>query len=66
MFFKEFWKSKTFWATLITGLLGIYNGLSADGIVPPIPEQTLAAILVVLGGLGLYGRAVANTKLKLK
>jgi hypothetical protein len=53
---KPFWKSKTFWAVLVTGLIGIWNALSPETGLPPVPDW----VITVLAALGLYGRAVAQ------
>lgn len=53
---KPFWKSKTFWAVLITGLIGLWNSLSPETGLPPVPDW----VITVLAALGLYGRAVAQ------
>lgn len=53
---KPFWKSKTFWAILITGLIGLWNTLVPETGLPPVPDW----IITVLAALGLYGRTVAQ------
>jgi len=53
---KPFWKSKTFWAVLVTGLIGTWNALSPETGLPPVPDW----VITVLAALGLYGRAVAQ------
>jgi len=58
---KPFWKSKTFWAVLIAGLIGTWNALAAQFGWPPVPDWVIA----VLAALGLYGRAVATGPLTL-
>lgn len=47
---KPFWKSKTFWAILITGLIGLYNSLVPETGLPPVPD----IIISILAALGLY------------
>ena len=59
---KPFWKSKTFWAVLVTGLIGIWNALSPETGLPPVPDW----VITVLAALGLYGRAVAQGPLVVK
>lgn len=57
---KAFWKSKTFWATVVTGAIGIYESLRQQGyVLPEIP----GSVLVILAALGLYGRATARAPL---
>lgn len=58
---KPFWKSKTFWAALLTGVIGLWNSLAPETGLPPVPEW----VLVVLAALGLYGRATAQGPLSL-
>ncbi len=53
---KPFWKSKTFWAVLLTGFIGLWNALSPETGWPPVPDW----VITVLAALGLYGRAVAQ------
>lgn len=47
---KPFWKSKTFWALFITGLISLYNSVSPETGLPPVPDF----ILTILAALGLY------------
>lgn len=58
---KPFWKSKTFWAVLLTGVVSLWNSLSPETGMPPIPDW----VITVLAALGLYGRAVAKGPLAL-
>lgn len=58
---KEFWKSKAFWAAFITGLVGLYKAAFVPQGFPDIPDW----VLVVLGALGVYGRATAQGPLTL-
>ena len=53
---KSWYKSKTVWVSVVTGVLGIY--LSIPGL-PPVPEWLFA----LLGGLGVYTRVTATTKI---
>jgi hypothetical protein len=52
---KPFWQSKTFWAVLIAGIIGLWNSLAPYTGLPPVPEW----IITALAALGLYGRATA-------
>lgn len=59
---KPWYTSKTMWAGAITVLLGAYavvvENQAAFGLhLPPISP----AVFGILGALGLYGRATANT-----
>jgi hypothetical protein len=60
---KPWYKSKTIWSDVVTILIGIYTmaqgGLAADlgHTLPSIPSWVLA----ILGGIGIYGRATADT-----
>lgn len=47
---KPFWKSKTFWALFVTGLIALYNSVSPEIGLPPVPDF----ILTILAALGLY------------
>lgn len=53
---KKWYLSKTVWVGIVTGLLGIY--MSIPGL-PTIPEWVFA----LLGGLGVYTRVTATTKI---
>lgn len=53
---KPIWQSKTFWAALLTGLIGTYKAAFVPQGYPDIPDW----VLVVLGALGIYGRATAT------
>lgn len=65
---KAWYKSKTIWSDIVTGLVGIYTVLvpilTAHGIkLPPIDSGLLATILSILAGLGIYGRTAASTSI---
>jgi hypothetical protein len=53
---KPFWRSKTFWAAFIAGVIGLWNSLTPYTGLPPVPDW----LITVLAALGLYGRAVAT------
>jgi hypothetical protein len=62
---KPWWQSKTIWSDVVTIGIALYGSV-AGNLAPdlgfhlkPIP----AAVLTVLGMLGVYGRATANTTL---
>lgn len=63
---KKSWiKSKTVWAGVLSVAIAVYNAAreplgSQFGVtLPAIPEWAFA----LLGGLGVYGRAKANTSI---
>lgn len=62
---KPWIKSKTVWAGVLSVAIAVYNAAreplgSQFGVnLPIIPEW----IFALLGGLGVYGRAAANTKI---
>lgn len=58
---KPFWKSKTFWAVFISGVIALWNALAPETGLPPVPDW----VITVLAALGLYGRAVAQGPLSL-
>lgn len=62
---KPWWTSKTIWSDIVTIGVALYGSI-AGNLAPdlgfhlkPIP----AAFLTLLGALGVYGRATANTTL---
>lgn len=56
---KSWWKSKGVWTGIVTGLLGIYMTLQPQLGLPVIPDWVFA----LLGGLGIYTRVTAETKI---
>lgn len=56
---KPWHQSKTIWAAVVTGLIGIYNGVASVKGFPAIPEW----IFPILGTIGIYSRATADTKI---
>lgn len=56
---KSWWKSKGIWTGIVTGILGIYMTLQPQLSLPAIPEWVFA----LLGGLGIYTRVTADTKI---
>lgn len=59
---KKWWESKTMWSAIIAVVIAFYNTWLANqtnfGVnLPPIPEYVYG----ILGALGIYGRATANT-----
>lgn len=59
---KPFWRSKTFWAILVSGLIPVWNQLAVEFGFPRVPEW----VITILAIFGLYGRSVANKRLGLK
>ena len=55
---KKWYLSKGVWTGIVTGLLGIYATVQPAAGLPAIPEWLFA----FLGGLGIYSRVVADTK----
>ena len=58
---KKWYKSKTIWSDIVTGLLGVYGILTpilaTHGInLPEIPP----VLFTLLGALGIYGRSSAS------
>lgn len=58
---KPWYQSKTIWANVGSGLIGIYLALVAGGAphLPPIPPW----LVTILSGIGIYGRATASAKI---
>lgn len=57
---KKWWQSKTVWAGVVAVILAAYGTAAAQFGLPPIPEWVFG----ILGALGVYGRATANTTIK--
>lgn len=56
---KRWFQSKGIITGVVTVLVASYSTASAQFGLPPIPEW----IFVILGGLGIYSRAVADTRI---
>lgn len=56
---KKWWQSKTIWSGVVTVLLAGYAAASAQFKLPPVPDW----IFAILGAIGIYSRATANTKI---
>lgn len=61
---KPWYKSKTIWSDVLTGLMGVYAVaspiLATHGItLPAIPGW----LLTILGAMGIHGRVTADTKI---
>lgn len=56
---KDWYKSKTLWAAVVAGLIGIYGGISQVHPLPAIPQW----VLTLLGAMGLWGLRTADTKI---
>ena len=57
---KPFWQSKTIWAAVVTGIIGIYNGIATVKGLPAIPEW----IYPILGSIGVYSRVTSTTTIQ--
>lgn len=55
--YKSLLASKTFWASLIAALVGIYNIVAPGQKWPAIPNEVFA----VLGAFGLWGVRTADS-----
>lgn len=55
---KPWWQSKTILSGIVTGVVGVYLSLIANGVhLPAIP----AWIITILSAVGIYGRVTADT-----
>ena len=53
---KKWYLSKGIWASIVTGLMGIYMTVQPVAGLPAVPEW----IFAILGAMGLYARATAT------
>lgn len=56
---KPWYQSKGVWTGVVTGVLGIYISVAPGLHLPVVPEW----IFALLGGLGIYTRVSADTKI---
>lgn len=58
---KPWYTSKTIWANVASGAIGIYLSLQAGGVphLPPVPPW----LITILSGIGIYGRKVATARI---
>ena len=56
---KKWYQSKTIWASVIGGLIGIYGAISSIHPLPAVPEW----VLTLLASMGIYGLRTADTKI---
>jgi len=56
---KKWYYSKTVWAAVVGGLIGLYGAVSSIHPLPPIPQW----VFTLLASLGLYGLRTADTKI---
>jgi hypothetical protein len=56
---KPWYQSKTIWSAAIAALIGLYNAVGAVKHWPPVPDW----IFTILGAIGIYSRANADTKI---
>jgi hypothetical protein len=59
---KPWYKSKSMWSNICVILIPVYESLARQYSLPPAPD----AFYVLLGALGIYGRATAKTAVKAK
>ena len=57
---KPWYQSKTIWAGVVTGIIGIYNSIATAKGWPPVPDWVYS----ILAGMGVYSRASATTTIK--
>ena len=61
---KKWFKSKTMWSdfvTILVGVVGLIDTHFANGQIATNPGY--GVVLTILGAMGLYGRAKADTKI---
>lgn len=56
---KKWYQSKGVWTGVVTGLMGIYLAVAPAAGFPAVPEW----IFAILGGMGIYTRVVADSKI---
>lgn len=62
---KPWYQSKSIWSGIIAALIGIYNVVATTALpafghtAPALPDW----IFTILGAIGVYGRATADTKI---
>lgn len=61
--FKAFLASKTIWSDILTIVVAAYTAAVPIFNLPTVDGPIVATILAILGGLGIYGRTTATTKI---
>lgn len=61
---KDWWKSKTVWAGIITAVVGAAQTIGLQFGFDLLANPIASTVLAVLGVLGVYGRTTATTTLK--
>lgn len=57
---KPWYQSKTIWANVVTGLIGVYLSLITSGVhLPAIPSW----VITLLSSIGIYSRVTATDKI---
>ena len=58
---KAWYTSKTIWCGILTAVIGAAQAIGVQFGVDIMANQQFDIMLSVLGALGIYGRATANT-----
>jgi uncharacterized membrane protein len=61
---KDWYKSKTIWAGIITALVGAAQTIGMHFGFDLLANPIASTILAILGVIGVYGRTTANTSIK--
>lgn len=61
---KNWWKSKTVWACIITAVVGAAQTICLQFGFDLLSNPVASMILSILGAIGVYSRVIANTTLK--
>ena len=61
---KDWYKSKTVWAAIITAVVGAAQTICLQFDFNLLANPVAGAVLSILGALGIYGRVSATTSLK--
>lgn len=61
---KKWYLSKGMWAGIITALIGAATSIAQVFGIDLASNAIFGIIITILGALGLYARATANTTLK--
>ena len=61
---KKWYQSKAIWAGIVTALIGAAQGVAQVFGVDLNSFWWFSIAITMLGGLGIYGRATATTKIE--
>ena len=61
---KKWYQSKAIWAGIVTALIGAAEGTAQSFGVDLHSFWWFSIVLTILGGIGIYGRATATTKIE--